>query len=223
MVLSASLDHLVVHAATLEQGAAWCERKLGITPGPGGEHPLMGTHNRLLNLSAGAYLEIIAVNPHAVAPTHARWFDMDSPARLARVAREPELVHFAVNVSDMDAALKACPYDMGAALDAQRADFRWRMSVRPDGALHESGLIPTLIEWQSAHPTSRMNMSELTIVNMEFQHPNIAEVQRSHQALGFSSTAHMNLLYASAPQARMYVDIRSATGQQHVLTSSVDL
>ena len=44
--MTAQIDHLVIAANTLEEGVAWCERTLGITPGPGGEHPLMGTHNR---------------------------------------------------------------------------------------------------------------------------------------------------------------------------------
>ena len=66
----ASLDHLVIMATSLEQGVAWCEATLGATPGPGGEHPLMGTHNRLLKIAspgfAGAYLEIIAINSIAI-------------------------------------------------------------------------------------------------------------------------------------------------------------
>jgi hypothetical protein len=70
-----AVDHLVVAAATLEQGVAWCEATLGVTPGPGGRHALMGTHNRLLNLGSAAfphsYLEIIAIDPEAPAPGHA--------------------------------------------------------------------------------------------------------------------------------------------------------
>jgi hypothetical protein len=46
-----ALDHLVIMASTLAQGLAWCEATLGVTPGPGGEHPLMGTHNRLMRLA----------------------------------------------------------------------------------------------------------------------------------------------------------------------------
>ena len=62
----AKLDHLVVMANSLVEGVAWCDAALGTTPGPGGEHPLMGTHNRLLRIDCAefprAYLEIIAIN-----------------------------------------------------------------------------------------------------------------------------------------------------------------
>lgn len=44
----------------------------GRHPGPGGEHPQYGTHNRLLKIATPAnplaYLEIIAVNPNAKRP-----------------------------------------------------------------------------------------------------------------------------------------------------------
>ena len=45
--MTAQVDHLVIAASTLNEGVAWCEKTLGITPGAGGEHPLFGTHNRL--------------------------------------------------------------------------------------------------------------------------------------------------------------------------------
>ena len=41
----------VVMAGTLAEGAAWCEAPLGVLPGAGGEHPLFGTHNRLLSVA----------------------------------------------------------------------------------------------------------------------------------------------------------------------------
>ena len=57
--MNVELDHLVIVADSLEQGAAWCASTLGVEPGPGGRHALMGTHNRLLRLGgalAAAYL-----------------------------------------------------------------------------------------------------------------------------------------------------------------------
>ncbi len=51
-------DHLVVAAASLEQGVDWIEDKLGTRPQPGGRHVAMGTHNALLRLGARLYLEL---------------------------------------------------------------------------------------------------------------------------------------------------------------------
>ena len=54
--------------------------QFGVTPGPGGRHGAMGTHNRLLRLRGPradswprAYLEIIAIDPEAPAPARRRW------------------------------------------------------------------------------------------------------------------------------------------------------
>lgn len=85
----ACIDHLAVAADTLAAGVAWCERTLGLPPGPVGEHRFMGTHNRLLRLHSAAhpraYLEIIAINPDAPAPQRPRWFDLDNPALRQRL------------------------------------------------------------------------------------------------------------------------------------------
>jgi hypothetical protein len=48
----AVLDHLVVAAATLEQGEDHLEAMLGVRPQRGGKHVAMGTHNSLLRLDA---------------------------------------------------------------------------------------------------------------------------------------------------------------------------
>ncbi len=61
------LDHLVIAARTLDEGARYVAARLGVETAAGGAHPLMRTHNRLLNLYGGAYLEVIAIDP-AAAP-----------------------------------------------------------------------------------------------------------------------------------------------------------
>ena len=67
-----ALDHLVVAAASLDDGVRWCEATFGITAGPGGRHALMGTHNRLFSIAGpdfpDAYFEIIAIDPGAPPP-----------------------------------------------------------------------------------------------------------------------------------------------------------
>ena len=79
-----AIDHVVVAARTLDEGVAWCKAQLGITPGPGGKHAFMGTHNRLFSIQSvqfpRAYFEIIAIDRSAPAPRRPRWFDLDQPA-----------------------------------------------------------------------------------------------------------------------------------------------
>lgn len=164
------VDHLVVGAASLAQGVAWCERTLGVTPAPGGAHPLMSTHNRLLRIAgpgfARAYLEIIAIDPQAPPPGRTRWYDLDDAALQARLAQSPALIHWVAGVPDIDAAgatWRAHGADRGEALQASRGALRWRISVRPDGARLAQGQWPTLIEWGQAHPGDSLPASAVAL------------------------------------------------------------
>ncbi len=205
---AATLDHLVVLATSLASGVAWAEATLGVTPGPGGEHPLMGTHNRLLRLNAAAtkpgtqtsaaYLEIIAINPAAsptlVAPAR-RWFDMDDPALRERVAQTgPQLVHWVARVPALAAALQAwrtLGIDRGEARAASRPTpgglLQWQISLRADGQRLLDGCLPTLIEWGPHHPTATMADSGLTLQALALHHPQAAQLQAACQAIGLNA------------------------------------
>ncbi len=175
--MSWQVDHLVIGAATLEQGAAWCAATLGVLPGPGGKHPLMGTHNLLLALGSPAfprcYLEIIAIDSQAAAPARKRWFDLDDAALRATLAAGPRLIHWAARCDDAAAecsALAAAGVDRGEVLDAERDTprglLRWRITVRPDGARLAGGALPTLIEWGEVHPADSLPVSPLRIESL---------------------------------------------------------
>jgi hypothetical protein len=172
--MQAQVDHLVVAAASLEQGAAWCEATLGVAPGPGGRHSLFGTHNRLLRIDGPgfeqAYLEIIAIDPPAPPPARPRWFGLDEPATAARLAQRPQLWHVVARTGQLDAylaRLRAAGVDAGEALAASRETpsglLRWRIAVRADGRLLCGGALPTLIEWDGRHPTEAMPASPVRL------------------------------------------------------------
>jgi hypothetical protein len=168
--VSTQVDHLVVAARTLDEGVQWCESTLGITPGPGGKHPLMSTHNRLFNISSGVFpnvfFEIIAVDPDAPPPGRARWFGLDALV----LTNGPRLVTFVARTVALDATLAAsrdAGFDGGRALSASRETpsglLRWRIAVRDDGAVLCGGAMPTLIEWGERHPASSMPASGVSL------------------------------------------------------------
>ena len=156
--MKTELDHLVVAAATLEEGARWIERELGVAPVPGGKHALMGTHNRLLSLGPGRFLEVIAIDPAAPPPPRARWLALDTPAMRARLARGPALIHWVERTDDIEAALRGGPGDV-QILDLERGRYRWRIGVPRDGAIPGGGARATLIQWQGDHPADALPAS----------------------------------------------------------------
>ena len=201
---SAQIDHLVVAARTLDEGVAWCEATLGVVPGPGGEHALFGTHNRLLRLrcehAPRAYLEIIAVNPQATPTRPAglqRWFDLDDPALQARLVQHgPQLVHWVASVPDIDAAtrqLTALGIHRGPAIAASRPTpsglLQWRISVRDDGQRLFGGALPTLIQWGDVHPADTMPASGLTLQSLALSHPEAPQLQQALDAIGLDLMA----------------------------------
>ena len=204
--MKTELDHLVVMAANLEQGVQWCEEVLGITPGPGGEHELYGTHNRLFKIATPdypmAYLEIIAINTLAVRPKKKqprRWFDMDDPSLQAAVAQEPRLVHFVASTKDLLAsrmALRMQAIDRGPAVHANRRTSKgvlhWQISVRADGQRLFNGVLPSLIQWGKAdaidplklHPRNSLPRSGVSLHSVSVQHPSAEKLQAAYAAIG---------------------------------------
>ncbi len=161
------LDHLVVAARTVEEGARWVEERLGAPTVAGGKHPLMGTHNRLLSLGPQRYLEVIAIDPQAPAPRRARWFDLDSPAMRERLDSGPALIHWVERTEDIEAALHADPGGI-EILSAARGPYRWRIGVPRDGARPGAGAQATLIQWDgNRHPAADLPASGCELVAFE--------------------------------------------------------
>jgi hypothetical protein len=177
--MNCTLDHLVVGAATLAQGAAWCEATLGVVPAPGGRHALMGTHNRLLSIASEAfprcYLEIIAIDPEAPAPQRPRWFGLDDAALQATLQRGPRLLHAVLRSPDiglMRAGLINRGCHPGQLVAAERATpdglLRWQILLREDGQIDCGGELPTLIAWDGElHPADRLPASGVTLAGLQ--------------------------------------------------------
>lgn len=196
-----ALDHLVVAASTLEEGVAWCQRVLGMSPATGGEHRLFGTHNRLLRLHGsehmGAYLEIIAINPDApperLAPLK-RWFDLDDTQLQRRLShRGPQLVHWVARVPDIAAACEAWKQlgiDRGPILKAARQTphglLQWQIAVRDDGQRLFDGALPTLIQWNGVHPTDSLPKPGAQLHQFFLSHPQAPLLKTALECIGLT-------------------------------------
>ena len=165
------LDHLAVSAMTLEEGVAHVEAALGVALAPGGQHPLMATHNRLLGLG-DVYLEVIAADPSAPRPTWPRWFDLD------RFSGVPRLTNWILACDDLEAEVAQGPKGVGVPVALARGDLRWQMAVPATGRLPFDDAFPALIRWDGTlHPAGLLPDAGVRLLRLEIAHPQAADLR----------------------------------------------
>lgn len=166
------LDHIAVAGETLTDATVHCETALGVPLQEGGEHAIFHTHNKLLGLADGLYLEAIAINPKAPVPDRPRWFDLD------RFSGQARLTNWICRCEDLDATLAALPDGFGTPVSLRRGDLRWRMAVPDDGILPFDNCAPALIQWEGeVHPASRLTQRNVALSRLHVSHPDAAELQ----------------------------------------------
>lgn len=159
-------DHIAVSGATLAKATAACEAALGVPMRPGGRHDVFFTHNTLLGLEDGLYLEAIAVDPDAPVPDRPRWFDLD------RFTGKARLTNWICRTSGLEAALERLGPGAGEPVALRRGDLRWRMAVPASGVLPFDNCQPALIEWQSpVHPSVTLGSSGIALRRLTVSHP----------------------------------------------------
>ena len=201
------LDHLVLASASLEEGSAWLEDLLGVRPAGGGAHPGWGTHNRLLKLDRGAYLELIAPDPGQAPPPRPRLFGLDDPELLALIAQRPRLIHYVMRTGDLAAARAQLDYDPGVSEAMSRGTLNWRLTVPLDGRRQYAGVLPSLIDWGTTpHPARALPDSGIELLSLEVRAP-AAVLARAAAALGASRIA-----CEPGPLPQLRALLRSAAG-----------
>lgn len=164
-------DHLAVSGETLAEAREHVENALGVRMQAGGEHDVFFTHNALLGLEDGLYLEAIAINPDAPRPDRSRWFDLD------RFKGSPRLTNWICRTDDLAEELANCAVSLGEPVDLQRGDLRWRMAVPRSGVLPFDNCAPALIQWQTkVHPATVLSPSSASLRRMTVTHPKAGEL-----------------------------------------------
>ncbi|MCR8546661.1 VOC family protein [Salipiger sp. P9] len=200
------LDHIAVLGESLEEAVAHAEAAAGVPLLPGGTHPRYGTHNQLLGLGRGLYLEALAIDPAAPPPEGARWFGLDRFAGPARLDK------WICRVSDMEAALKLLPM-AGKPVTLSRGRLRWIMSVPEDGMLPFDGVFPALIQWLSPVPAGAVLSASGTVLErLAVVHPEAAALE----AL-LAPVLDAPLVSFQSGPAGLRAELRTAQGHLRVL------
>jgi hypothetical protein len=90
------IDHVIYGTADLDLAAARAEEVLGLSAVAGGRHEGIGTHNRIVPLGDGSYIELLAV----ADPDEAKGSAIGA-ALQAAIARGEGLLGWAVAVEDL--------------------------------------------------------------------------------------------------------------------------
>ncbi|GAG19395.1 unnamed protein product, partial [marine sediment metagenome] len=183
--LAATLDHVVFGVPDLESGVRSFAKALGATPAFGGRHESIGTHNAILPLRGGHYLELIAPDPSCPHPPLGVPWGLDT-------LEEARLITWAAATQDIDAAVeraKKAGYDPGAVIEVARDTpegerLTWRLTISAEFAAE--GLVPFLIDWGSSPHPSGTSEALCSIEGFAAEHPDPESVRAILGALGVS-------------------------------------
>ena len=170
----------------------------------GGKHVGRGTHNALLSLGNGSYLEIIAPDPEQDVSA------MPLPFGLA-ATMVPHLVTWAAKAPDLETRLEAA---RGAGYEGQLVTMSRKL---PDGQLLEwsltfpppalaGGVAPFLIRWEPGPHPSETSPTGCALESMRGEHPDPLPVRRLLEAMD------VKLLVSDGPTPALIATIRCPKG-----------
>jgi hypothetical protein len=200
------LDHLVYAAPDLDRAVDEIGRLVGVRPVYGGKHAGGQTHNALLALGKGIYLEIIAPVPGATTPGRPLAFGLDTLER-------PRVVTWSMKAPEIDRRIedaRARGYDPGDPVDGGRdlpdgSRLSWRVSFRPQ--LAGDGIVPFLTQWTSEPHPSATAPEGCRFVSLRAEHPEPQSILPILHALG------VELSVSEGTKARLVAALDTPNGR----------
>jgi hypothetical protein len=175
-----ALDHLILAGPDLEGLEALALDRTGVAPVAGGRHVGHGTHNALVGLGPGRYLELLAPDPTqaggAFADTIAH---VRAPALHTWCARGGDAALVARRIADAGATPKRVPM---ARRRSDGSELAWELVFVLDHPF--STLVPFFVDWRGAEHPSAALPAALDLLRVELRHPEAADLRRFLQALG---------------------------------------
>lgn len=176
---AAQIDHVILGVDDLDRGVQAFEAATGVKPVYGGKHP-GGTHNALVSLGDGIYLEILAVQAGVTVP-----------ADYAHLKQTKTLTPIGWAVSSKDSAqlrnrLSTAGIPVSEPVDGSRTmPTGSRLSWQSFPLKESSPEAPFFIVWsaQTAHP-STTSPSGCKLEQWSIASPRVKDLERLNQALG---------------------------------------
>ena len=167
------IDHFAVSGMKLEEATEYVESTLGYKMEKGGKHKLFGTHNNLLGLKDGLYIEAIAVDPAVKNLNFSRWFNLDN------FYGDPKLTNWICNCENIDQCILDFDVDVGDILKIKRDKLNWKMTVKNDGLLPFNNIFPAIIEWgyKTIHPTKSLPQVDCELFHLSIYHPLVEDLR----------------------------------------------
>lgn len=197
-----AFDHVVIACRDLPAGIDFIQHHLGVAIPRGGQHHFMGTHNAVMAVGEGIYLEVIAIDPDLPAPSRPRWFGLDDAAVQSRLNQAPFCIHYVLSTPDLAATLASLPDDLrqqfGAVNAASRGDLSWSITIPDHGTPAEGGCLPALIEWQGTPPQYNMARPGPELAGVHLQHPAPKRMLKTLEQIGGGKLVAEGLITATA-------------------------
>jgi hypothetical protein len=203
------IDHIIFGAPGLAAGIEAVEGLLGVRAEMGGKHVGLGTHNALLSLGGGSYVEIIAPDPEQAAPSR------PLPWGLPEL-RQPRLLMWAVKTPDIEAraqGAKAAGVDLGPVLrmSRERPDgvrLEWALTYREE--MLGDGLVPFLIAWEPGPHPSETSPGGCRLVSLRGEHPEPERIGAMLEAVG------VEMAVARGPRPALIATVEGPRGTEEL-------
>lgn len=179
------IDHIVLAVPDLAAAIDDLEANWGVRPALGGKHTGRGTHNALLSLGDGPYLELIAQDPEQSPGASTARFGLEGitmPVLRTWAAKAP-------GIETRVASSRAAGYDPGDPASMSRAlpggagVLEWKLTSSGGVA----GVIPFLIDWGNTPHPSTTAPSGCTLASFHVEHPDAGTVRAAFAALGLDT------------------------------------
>ncbi|MEE8062489.1 MAG: VOC family protein [Gemmatimonadales bacterium] len=166
------LDHLIYGTPDVATTVERLAEEWGVRPAKGGQHLGRGTHNALLALGDGVYLEILGPDPEQPDPEAPRWLGIDELTEerlLTWAAKGEELDELVVYAGTH--GIELGEVQEGARRRTDGVMLTWQLTDPSED--RADGILPFFVDWggaSSPHPSENAP-GGVRLLSLRAEHP----------------------------------------------------